>query len=85
MPLGVVLWSLLSLLARPKCRRCLVVLLLLPGLVEAEEPAPLRVMTDFWPPFRIAGQEGASGAVVRHLALVDAEGGEPIGVLDDER
>ncbi|MDH4608229.1 transporter substrate-binding domain-containing protein [Pseudomonas sp. BN102] len=58
MPLGAVLWSLLSLLVRPNRRRCLPVLLLLPGLVGAEEPAPLRVMTDFWPPFRIAGPEG---------------------------
>ncbi|MNF34356.1 Octopine-binding periplasmic protein precursor [compost metagenome] len=58
MPLGVVLWSLLSSLPRPKRCRCLAALLLLPGLAWTEEQAPLRVMTDFWPPFRIAGPGG---------------------------
>ncbi|WP_044872571.1 transporter substrate-binding domain-containing protein [Pseudomonas sp. LFM046] len=33
-------------------------LLLLPGFAAAEEPALLRVMTDYWPPFRIAGEGG---------------------------
>lgn len=40
-------------------RACILagLLILLPGLATAER-APLRVMTDYWPPFRIAGDGG---------------------------
>lgn len=32
--------------------------LLLAGPLLADEPPPLRVMTDYWPPFRIEGENG---------------------------
>ncbi|MDT4842994.1 Bacterial extracellular solute-binding protein [compost metagenome] len=58
MPLGVVLWSTQAFLSRAWRRLWPAALLLLPGLVGAAEPVTLRVMTDFWPPFRIAGDDG---------------------------
>ncbi|MCO6060056.1 transporter substrate-binding domain-containing protein [Pseudomonas sp. MOB-449] len=58
MELDAALWSLLAALSRPAPRTWLVGLLLLPGLASAQEPAPLRVMTDYWPPFRIADETG---------------------------
>ncbi|MDH4583510.1 amino acid ABC transporter substrate-binding protein [Pseudomonas sp. BN415] len=60
MQLGVVLWSFLAFISKARRRRLwLAGVLLLPGLANADDQAPLRVMTDYWPPFRIAGEGGA--------------------------
>ncbi|WP_271410615.1 substrate-binding periplasmic protein [Pseudomonas sp. Q1-7] len=57
MQLGVVLWSFLALIYKTsRLRLGLASLMLLPGIACADHPAPLRVMTDYWPPFRIAGE-----------------------------
>ncbi|MBD2835645.1 transporter substrate-binding domain-containing protein [Pseudomonas sp. JM0905a] len=58
MPLGVVLWSFLASAFNAGRRLWLAGLMLLPGQVVADDAPPLRVMTDFWPPFRIAGEGG---------------------------
>lgn len=59
MQLGQVLWSFLALICNVRRRRLwLASLLFLPGLAGADDRASLRVMTDFWPPFRIAGEGG---------------------------
>jgi polar amino acid transport system substrate-binding protein len=58
MRLGVVLCSFLASVFKAGCHRCLAGLLVLPGLAAADDTPPLRVMTDFWPPFRIAGEGG---------------------------
>lgn len=59
MQLGVVFWSFLALISQAGRRRSrLASLLLLPCLAVADDQPPLRVMTDVWPPFRIASEAG---------------------------
>ncbi|BAU72461.1 substrate-binding periplasmic protein [Metapseudomonas furukawaii] len=59
MPRGAVLWSVSDPTARAGRRLAgLLGAWMLAGLASAQQPAPLKVMTDYWPPFRIAGDGG---------------------------